>query len=161
VTTEEDLQAVQAYLAAHNTMTVASSSGDIPWAAAVFYVADANLDLYFKSAPDTRHMMQVDDNPLVAATIQDDGQAWESIRGLQLLGTCTWVEDTAIRRIDRLYEERCPFLAELDQDSANENERILAERLRRTPYVQLRPQFIRLIDNSLGFGHKIEIQPQS
>jgi nitroimidazol reductase NimA-like FMN-containing flavoprotein (pyridoxamine 5'-phosphate oxidase superfamily) len=42
------------YLQSHNTMTLATSAGDVPWAATVFYASD-DLRLYFFAAPDSRH----------------------------------------------------------------------------------------------------------
>ena len=42
------------YLRSHNTMTLATCAGDAPWAATVFFASD-DLQLYFFSAPDSRH----------------------------------------------------------------------------------------------------------
>lgn len=153
----DDRQHIKEYLVAHNTVTLASCSTNGPWAAAVFFVSDANLTLYFKSDPKTRHMRDILDDPRVAATVQDDGQAWQSIRGLQLLGTCRGVDADDASRVNDLYLEKFPFLDALTDDSSDKDERILAERVRKTPFYQLCPRWIRLIDNTGGFGHKIEI----
>ncbi len=157
MTGEDDRQRISDYLAAHNTVTLASCSADGPWAAAVFFVADANLALYFKSAPKTRHMVDILGDSRVAATVQDDGQAWQSICGLQLLGTCSAVDDQDEPRVSDLYREKFPFLATVTDDSSDEDERILAQRVRKTPFFKLNPRWIRLIDNTRGFGRKLEI----
>lgn len=155
---QDDRQNIKEYLAAHNTVTLASCSADGPWAAAVFYVSDANLALYFKSDPKTRHMQDILDNPSVAATVQADGQAWQSLRGLQLLSSCARVDDQDTGRVNDLYLEKFPFLDTVADNSSDKDERVLAERVRKTPFYQLRPQWIRLIDNARGFGHKTEIR---
>jgi uncharacterized protein YhbP (UPF0306 family) len=157
VTGQDDRQHIENYLAAHNTVTLASCGVDGPWAAAVFFVSDANLTLYFKSDPKTRHMMDIMDDPRVAATVQDDGQAWQSIRGLQLLGSCSRVDDHDTSRVNDLYMEKFPFLGTVTDDSKDKDERVLAERVRKTPFYQLCPHWVRLIDNTCGFGHKLEI----
>ena len=157
VTDQQDRQHIKEYLAAHNTVTLASCSANGPWAAAVFFASDENLTLYFKSDPKTRHMIDILDDPRVAATVQDDGQAWQSIRGLQLVGSCSRVGDHDTSRVNDLYVEKYPFLGAVTDDSSDQDERVLAERLQKTPFYQLCPQWVRLIDNTRGFGQKVEI----
>ena len=161
MTDQDDRQNIKEYLTGHNTVTLASCSADGPWAAAVFYVSDANLALYFKSDPKTRHMMDILDNPSVAATVQEDGQAWQSLRGLQLLGSCRRVDDHDTSRVNALYMEKFPFLGTVADHSKDKDERVLAERVRKTPFYQLCPRWIRFIDNARGFGHKTEIFQES
>src|SRR3970282_361427 len=73
------------YIQAHNTMTLATSAGDVPWAATGFYASD-DLRLYFFSAPDSRHCQNLTANPRVAVTIQEDYHDWRQIKGIQLEG---------------------------------------------------------------------------
>ena len=73
------------YLRSHNTMTLATSTGDSPWAATVFFASD-DLRLYFFSAPDSRHGQNLAVNPQVAVTIQEDYHDWRAIKGIQLEG---------------------------------------------------------------------------
>ncbi len=50
---------LQAFLAQHNTMTLATvDAAGAPHAAAVFYAADDALNLYFLSSPNSRHSQQ-------------------------------------------------------------------------------------------------------
>jgi uncharacterized protein len=158
MTNWDDRQRIEQYLACHNTMTLATCSGDGPWAAAVFYAHDADLTLYFKSGPSTRHMQDTAGFPDVAATIQDDGQGWKTLRGLQILGSCSKVSEHDLARVDGHYIEKFPFLGTVTEHSANADERVLADRLKSTPFFQLRPHWIRFIDNARGFGHKTEIR---
>jgi uncharacterized protein YhbP (UPF0306 family) len=138
------------YLAAHNTMTLATCGAGGPWAAAVFYAHDADWVLYFMSDPATRHMRDIASTPQVAAAVQDDGQPWESLRGLQIHGCCNRVGSADLARAEACYVRKFPFLRAAPG--------ALADRLRSTPFFELRPQWIRMIDNSRGFGHKTEIQ---
>ncbi len=154
----DDRRLIESYLACHNTMTLATCGSDGPWAAAVFYAHDAGLTLYFKSDPKTRHMQDLAVLPELAATIHNDGQDWKSLRGLQISGSCSEVSGHDFPRADRCYIEKFPFLATVMEHSADAEERILADRLKNTPFFQLRPHWIRLIDNARGFGHKTEIR---
>jgi uncharacterized protein len=158
VTDWDDRQLIEDYLARHNTMTLATCSSDGPWAAAVFYAHDTDLVLYFKSDPKTRHIQDTTGFPDVAATIHDDGQDWKSIRGLQIFGSCSRISDYDLSRVDRCYIEKFPFLGKVTEHSVDAQESVLADRLKNTPFFQLRPHWIRFIDNTRGFGYKTEIQ---
>ena len=59
-----ELDRVRAFLAEHTTMTLATvgPSGE-PQAAAVFYVADEQLNLFFLSSPTSRHSRYFVDIP--------------------------------------------------------------------------------------------------
>jgi len=153
----DDRQRVDDYLAGHNTMTLGTCSGAGPWAAAVFYAHDSEFALYFKSDPNTRHMRDIASSPIVAATIHDDGQGWRTLRGLQLVGECSKVTEQNLASADRCYVDKFPFLAKASDRDTDTDERVLVQRFISTPYYQLRPRWIRLIDNVRGFGNKTEI----
>lgn len=158
MTHRDDRCLIAEYLARHNTMTLATCDGVSAWAAAVFYASDTNLTLYFMSDPKTRHMRDISAIPEVAATIHDDGQAWTSIRGLQILGSCSRVSNQELGDVSRCYLEKFPFLNSISEHPENASAKILAERLQNTPFYQLSPSWIRFIDNTRGFGHKAEIR---
>lgn len=158
MTDRDDRRAIDDYLAGHHVMTLATHGGDGSWAAAVFYAHDADLVLYFKSDPDTRHMRDIAAFPEVAATVHSDRQDWKTLRGLQILGHCSRVDDDDLPGAARCYLEKFSFLTGISDDSADAAERLLADRLRSTPFFRLHPHWIRFIDNSRGFGHKTEIR---
>ena len=79
------------YMQAHNTMTLATSAGDVPWAATVFYSSD-DLRLYFFSAPDSRHCQNLAANARAGVTIQEDYHDWRQIKGIQLEGKVALVD---------------------------------------------------------------------
>jgi len=147
-----------AFLYRHDTMTLATigPAGE-PRAAAVFYAADDNLDLYFLSDPDTRHGRNLAREPRVAATIQADGQDWQEITGLQIEGTAEVVEGAnEIARVTRLFAERFDFLREFPADGDAVGPPELQGPLADSLFYVLRPTWIRSIDNKRGFGHHEE-----
>ena len=88
---DELRQQVLAYMESHNTMTLATCHGELPWAATVFYASDG-LRLYFFSAPEARHSQNLAANSRVAVTIQEDYRDWRKIKGIQLEGKATLVD---------------------------------------------------------------------
>lgn len=141
---------IGAFLAAHNTLTLATVGADgQAHACAVFYAAGPDLALYFLSEPKTLHARHIGEGPLmIAATIEDNNQDWTSIRGLQIHGLarpCTG-EDADNART--LYAARYPFVGGVQT---------LAGPLARARFYQITPSWFRLIDNTLGFGHNEEL----
>ena len=150
---------LQDFLRQHNTLTLATlgPAGE-PQAAAVFYVTDDELNIFFLSNPESRHGLNLSRQPRVAATIQADGQDWQEITGLQFEGTAVMIEgarDNA--RVTRLFAERFDFLRALRGDEDEGVPVALRGPLANSRFYVLRPAWIRLIDNRLGFGHKEEL----
>lgn len=142
------------FLSAHNTLTLAAIGPDgAPHAAAVFYAVADDLTLYFLSDPKTLHAQHIGAGAAVAAAIEENNQDWKSIRGLQLHGfaaPCAGTDEEDLARA--VYAARFPFVARAsDVLSAT-----LAGPLSRARYYQITPTWMRLIDNTLGFGHKEE-----
>lgn len=137
------------FLAAHNTLTLATVGPDgAPHAAAVFYAVAGDLTLYFLSEPKTLHAQHIGMGAMVAATIEENNQDWKNIRGLQIHGfaaPCAGTDEEDLARA--IYAARFPFVARAE---------ILAGPLSRARYYQITPAWMRLIDNTLGFGHKEE-----
>lgn len=147
-----------AFLAQHNTMTLATvDQGGAPQAAAVFYAADDALDLFFLSSPNSRHSANLTRQPRVAASIQADNQAWQAIQGLQIEGVARLVDGVAeTAHAVWVYTGRYDFLRSL-LDGADGGPAALRGPLASSRFYVLRPAWIRLIDNTLGFGHKEEL----
>ena len=150
---------VRAFLAQHNTMTLATADASgVPHAAAVFYATDEALNLIFLSSPNSRHSLNLAQRPHVAVTIQADNQAWQTIQGVQVEGTAHMVEGAApLVRAVQVYVRRFEFLRGL-LDGESGGPAVLRGPLASSRFYILRPTWIRLIDNSQGFGHKEELQ---
>ncbi|WP_411137048.1 pyridoxamine 5'-phosphate oxidase [Streptomyces sp. C10] len=177
-------EAIRRALAAHTTMTLAYVDEDGPQACAVLYATGvmagaeaggaaaaeaggpsggasgaasgvagagavgAGPALYFVTATTTRHgRALVEPGARVAFTAQRDGQEWSGLTGLQGRGRCRPLTGAERAAGWQVYVERFPFVAASDR---------LRAALERTTLWELRPDWLRLIDNGQGFGHKEE-----
>ena len=126
------------------TLATVDAQGQ-PHAAPVYFVADDDLHLYFFSETKSAHSQQIAQNPQVGAAIYPETTGWRDIRGLQIRGAARWVEspaewDSAWAR----YQVKFPFVASLKM-VVSQNQLVV-----------LIPSWIRLVDNSQGFGFKKE-----
>ncbi|MFE1771808.1 hypothetical protein [Streptomyces sp. NPDC059008] len=104
--------------------------------------------LYFVTATTTRHGRALaEPGARVAFTAQRDGQEWSGLTGLQGRGHCRPLTGAERAAGWRIYTERFPFVEASDR---------LRAALERTTLWELRPDWLRLIDNGQGFGHKEE-----
>ena len=133
-----------AYLQAHNTMTLATEHSGIPSACSLFYVSD-DVDLYFVSETRTRHALHIEGNASVAVTISDDHRDWRTITGIQLEGTCLLLDAIGAARPLAWYARKFPFVAQLGAAFAS------------VRCYKITPRWVRLVDNTRGFGFKEEL----
>jgi uncharacterized protein YhbP (UPF0306 family) len=145
---DDPLQHVRAFLAAHNTMTLATVGPDgAPHATDVYYAETGDLELFFVSIPGSRHARNLTHDPRIAATIHADSTRWRDIRGVQVEGVCRRV--TAEERVLAWarYTARFSFVL---ADAA------LAGALQKVDMVRVTPHWLRWIDNTAGLGHNLE-----
>lgn len=141
----------QAYLRAHNVMTLATHGPEGVWAAAVFYVHE-NFDLYFLSSPTTRHSLNLAANPRVAVTIQADYDDWRAIKGIQMEGNVTRLEGLEQARAILLYGKKFSIVGNIARAPAE-----IARAFSRVAWYRVTPTRVYFVDNSQGFGHRDEI----
>ena len=151
----EDLkQQILDYMQAHNTMTLATSSGDVPWAATVFYASD-ELRLYFFSAPDSRHCQNLAGNARVAVTIQEDYHDWRQIKGIQLEGAVTLVDGVLEKaKAMAVYARKYPQVIKLFLDPGSG---VFYKAFLKVKFYCVIPQKVFFIDNEQGFGKRQEL----
>jgi uncharacterized protein YhbP (UPF0306 family) len=142
---------VQRHLHAHHVATLATNGAQGVWAAAVFYVHDG-WDLYFLSAPSSRHCLNLAHSAQVAVTIQSDHADWPSIQGVQLEGVVDELSGDAEARARLLYGQKFPLVGKLAQAPA-----VIVQALAKVRWYRVAPRRLFFIDNSLGFGHRDEI----
>jgi uncharacterized protein YhbP (UPF0306 family) len=112
-TTEQQLPGpVLEYLRGQNTLTLATASGSgIPRAATFLYVNEGP-SLYFwtkGSAISARHIQQ---NPMVAFTVDEYTNDLTQTRGVQGMGQCSMLLDgTEVARVADLFGQKFPSLA--------------------------------------------------
>ena len=151
----EDLkQQILDYMQAHNTMTLATSGGDVPWAATVFYASE-ELRLYFFSAPDSRHCQNLAANARVAVTIQEDCHDWRQIKGIQLEGAVTLVDGVLEKaKAMAVYARKYPQIIKLFTDPASG---VFYKAFLKVKFYCVIPQKVFFIDNEQGFGKRQEL----
>ena len=147
-------QQVLSYLETHNTMTLGTCSGDVPWAATVFYASD-DLRLYFFSVPDSRHCQNLAANPRVAVTVQEDYHDWQKIKGIQLEGTAILV-DSIIEKAKAMavYARKYPEVIRLFTNPASG---LFYKAFLKVKFYCVVPQRLFFIDNEEGFGKRQEL----
>jgi len=94
--------------------------------------------MYFLSAPSSRHGKEIMENSLVSGTIVGQRMMISKLKGIQFTGTCSLLEKDSEIRAKEVYTAKFPFV------SLNK-ERIWV----------VKPDWIKMTDNSLGFGTKI------
>lgn len=155
----EDLRTrVRRMLAAHGTMTLATTGPDGPWASAVFYAGDAALHLYFVTDPRTRHGANLMADARVSAAINTDVSDWNDVRGLQLEGRAHVLSAAERATGMEVYLQRFPGVRRLSEVPRDDAERRIGERLGHIPLWRLAPSRIRILDNREGFGWKEELR---
>lgn len=139
---------IEAFLAAHHVMSLATIGREGPHAASLFYAYDG-LALIWLSDPASRHSRDVDAEPRVAATIAPDYADFAQIRGLQIRGTARRIEQDERARYLTLLEARYAFLKR-----SAEGPKKMRDAYAQSAIYRLDPNRIVLIDNTKGFGHK-------
>ena len=145
---------VLSYLEMHNTMTLGTCLGDVPWAATVFYASD-DLRLYFFSVPDSRHCQNLAVNPRVAVTVQEDYHDWQRIKGIQLEGTAILV-DSIIEKAKAMavYARKYPEVIKLFTNPASG---VFYKAFLKVKFYCVIPEKVFFIDNEQGFGKRQEL----
>lgn len=142
-----------------STLTLATSAADgAPWAATVFFAADDDFNLYFVSDHRTRHGRDIDANARAAATVNPDCDNWHAVQGLQVEGAVAVVTGMARARALALYLRKFPQIDALFAAPQGEHEETIAARLKAANFYRLTPARIRVIDNSRGFGWRVELE---
>ena len=151
---EELKRQVLDYLHAHNTMTLATCAGNVPWAATVFYASE-ELNLYFFSAPDSRHCANLAANAKVAVTVQEDYRDWREIKGVQLEGNVALV-DSVLEKAKALavYARKYPDAIKLFSDPSSG---VLHRAFLKVKFYRVTPERVFFIDNAQGFGKRQEL----
>ncbi len=146
---------VRAFLREHHVMTLATHDADGPWAAAVFYAdygdGDDDFRFVFLSSPTTRHAQAIAQHPRVAATIQRDYDEWPQIRGMQIEGDARVLAGDDETRARAAYAARFPSVGNVARAPA-----VIVRALAKVRWYELVARRLRLIDNTLGFGHSDE-----
>jgi uncharacterized protein YhbP (UPF0306 family) len=136
------------FLAAQSTMALATAglTDGRPQVAPLFFASDEDLNLYWISAPESRHSANISDWNDVAVAIYADTWEWSGIKGVQLEGDAMPVtgEDERQHAL-AVYRAKFPFVSDK-----------FAELIEESMVYTLRPCWIRWLDNARRFGYKQE-----
>lgn len=146
---------VQNYIRDHQVATLATNSGEGPWAAAVFYVNDG-YTLYYLSSPTSRHCQNLSQNPRVAVTIQEDYADWLKIKGIQIEGVVSEISGLEEGKARKLYGQKFPVIGKLAQAPA-----AIVKALAKVRWYKVVPHRLYFIDNEVDLGHRDEIDLRS
>jgi len=127
------------FLHKHHVFTLATSCNNEPYVCSCFYVylEEENL-LIFTSEYGTRHVRELENQPQVAGAVALETMVTGRIQGIQLTGVCTLPEGDILGTARMAYHKRFPvsLLMELTLWG-------------------LKPDYIKMTHNSLGFGQKL------
>lgn len=146
---------MQSYLNNHHVATLATYGNDGPWAAAVFYVNDGDT-IFFLSSPTSRHCLNLEQDPRVAVTIQEDYSDWLEIKGVQFEGVATEISGVEEEKARKLYGQKFPVVGMLAQAPS-----AIVKALAKVRWYRIVPKRLYFIDNSLGLGNRDEVIPIS
>ncbi|MBA3532599.1 MAG: pyridoxamine 5'-phosphate oxidase family protein [Ardenticatenales bacterium] len=141
--------ALYGFMQQHNVLTLAYQDEEGVGSCALWFAPDEALACYFLSALTTRHGRALAAGGEVAFTIQKDEQPWQAIRGVQGRGRCAPLTEPLRSTAWQVYQSRFPFISQQFPD--------LESALQRSLLWQIVPAWLRLIDNSRGFGFKEEL----
>jgi len=150
-------QRALAYIAQHNTVSLATQGDNGLWASTVFY-ASVDFTLYFLSEPKTLHVQNAYIHPLIAATINEDYHDWRQIKGIQISGRCEeLVQAAEIEAGLAVYVEKYPFVKQfLAPGYLLEQVRVEGRELD-VRLFRVSPSRLFFIDNERGFSNRQEI----
>ena len=130
---------IRSLLRRHHLLSIATVSERGPWCASCFYAWDEeNNTLVITTDPVTRHGAEFRSNPQVAGTIALETMRVGRIRGAQFTGTISEPAGEELARARKIYLRRFPYAALTDLH-----------------LWIIKPDYIKLTDNRLGFGKKI------
>ncbi len=140
------MERVRELLDSVSTLTLSTTSPEgEPHAAPVYFAHDEDINLYFFSEAKSQHAQDIAENPRAAVAIYPQCEGWRDIRGLQLRGRVDLVKSGD--RWDlawNLYKAKFPFVKNLEPIVVKNQLYVFS------------PNWIRLVDNSQGFGYKQE-----
>ena len=152
------IQRIELSLTNHYTISIATAAKEGSWSASVFYVSDQKLNIYFISFDESKHIQDILKNKRVSATINQDVSDWMQIKGLQLQGVAYKVPEQHRKNILNAYRQKFDSIHQLLDLPKTDDEKKIAKQFNSISLFCFEPDWIRLLDNSLGFGSKEEIE---
>ena len=136
------------FLRDHSTLSLATRGPDgEPQSASLFFAADDSLRLYWVSGDSSRHSRNLGRDPRAAVTVHAHTWSWGEIVGIQMEGTVGIVPPGPAWQVAwELYRAKFSFVDEFQAEISRSN------------FYVFTPRWARMVNNSLGFGHKDEFE---
>lgn len=109
-------QILTEFFTKNSLMQLATVRDGQPWLCNVYFVTDKDNNIYWTSARIRRHSKEINDNPIVAATIVHDATKKQAV---QITGKAYEVDHDAVEQIDALYSEKFGKKDRLTEIKAN------------------------------------------
>ncbi|MHC4995432.1 MAG: pyridoxamine 5'-phosphate oxidase family protein [Planctomycetota bacterium] len=139
--------AIRKTLARSKTMGLATvDDKGAPHAANVNFVADDQLNLYWLSKPDSAHSRHLAARPDIAGTAYPSYRLPNRIRGVQIHGRAEELPNDLFDTVWKIYAQKFPYAHAIKNRVRNEDR-----------FYRLAPTWLRLIDNTIAFGFKAQI----
>jgi uncharacterized protein YhbP (UPF0306 family) len=149
---------VLAYLESRTVFNLATAGPAGLWASAVLYVNEGTT-LYFTSVAATRHGVNMRTTRTCAGTISDECHTFEQMKGVQIEGIVSHVDDPVeLRRVVRAYLMRFPFASGLWQGETNAD--VIARDVGIHGFYRITPTKLLFTDNAHSPGMREELQPE-
>ncbi|MDD5372529.1 MAG: pyridoxamine 5'-phosphate oxidase family protein [Sulfurimonas sp.] len=131
-----DLQKINSFLQKHHVLTLATMDKGELSACNLFYAFDSqNLSFVVASSNDTTHIKNILQNPKVAGTVVLETKTVGKIEGVQFRGDFLLLENDELKK---LYFKNFPYALAMNPK-----------------LWQIKINYFKLTDNTLGFGKKI------
>jgi uncharacterized protein YhbP (UPF0306 family) len=136
-----------------STMTLATASQDVAWAAPVYYVFYKST-FYFLSDPKSRHIQEALQSGQSSSAVHAAASTWQEIRGLQMTGTIEPVEGglEALQALKE-YLKKYPFTKEFFGKNTTLDLKIFVERFGVRLY-KFTPRQVYYSDNQIRFAFR-------
>lgn len=131
---------ISRFIKQHHVLTLATSFDNEPWVANCFYAWMETAGAFvFTSDSDTLHIRHLEQGSRVAGSVVLETKVIGKIRGIQFTGELRKPSGDLLKKVRYAYLKRFPFAAAM-----------------KTELWILEPHYIKMTDNRLGFGKKLE-----
>lgn len=132
-------QRILDFIRKHHVLTIATSVSDLPYCANCFYIYIPEHNIFvFTSDNETRHAGEFLINKKVAGSVVLETRIIGKIQGIQFTGIVSEPDKTLYEICKRQYLKRFPVAV-----------------IMKTNFWMVRPDFIKMTHNQLGFGKKL------
>lgn len=145
------------YMDGCSSLSLATEKDGRPWSASLFFV-NIGFEIYFLSSPSSRHGENILVNPEVSATINPDYSKWQDIKGIQLEGRAEKIGGIIENpKIVAAYLRKFPDVTDFLKSPLKMGAAV-STKVAKVAFYRLKPRKMFFVNNSLGFGHRDELE---